>query len=442
MAENPTYEELKRRLDGVVAELAVCRQFKEKLEESEERFRQIAENAEEWIWEVDRNGVFTYCSPVIEKIIALRPEEIVGNRYFYEIFHPSGQKKIMEEAFERFKRKKPFKRIIYKEILADGKEIWLSVSGSPIFNRSGSIKGYRGTCSSITQQREMEAELREAENYLMSLADDASNFAVYRLGYDGNGPGRMKLIFASKTLEDIMGIDDPSDLESWYSHLHRDEMHEMKGGKKGEKMPVRFNKTMRIYNDKMDEWRWIRAISARVQGKDEKLKYVNGLVIDITNEKLAEKELRKREKELRAKTNSLEAVNTALKVLLKRRDEDRSEIEEKVCLTVKQLIEPYVEKLSDSKLDHKQKGYVEILKNNLNNIVSPFSHTLSSEYFNLTSSEIKIANLIKQGNTTKEIASLLNLTPRTVSFHRENIRKKIGIKNQKINLHARLQSFK
>ncbi len=62
-------------------------------------------------------------------------------------------------------------------------------------------------------------------------------------------------------------------------------------------------------------------------------------------------------------------------------------------------------------------------------------------HLNLTPAEIQIANLIKLGKVNKEIAEIKNLSSRTIEFHRNNIRKKIGIKNKKVNLRTYLNSF-
>jgi len=108
---------------------------------------------------------------------------------------------------------------------------------------------------------------------------------------------------------------------------------------------------------------------------------------------------------------------------------------------VRELIVPYIEKLKENTLDEKQRVYVNILESNLNDIISPFSHRLTSRFLNFTSAEIQVANLVKHGKTTKEIAGLLNLSGKTIEVHRKNIRRKIGIRNEKANLRTHLLSI-
>ena len=162
---------------------------------------------------------------------------------------------------------------------------------------------------------------------------------------------------------------------------------------------------------------------------------------DITKRKQTEKALKEREEELETKNLNLEEANTALKVLLKRRDEDKKELEEKVLYNIKELIAPYLEKLNRSGLNERQNAYTSILKSNLNDIISPLSHRLSFKYLSLTPAEIQVANLIKQGKTTKEIAEVFSLSPDTIDAHRKNIRKKIGIRNSKVNLRTHLMTM-
>jgi PAS domain S-box-containing protein len=162
---------------------------------------------------------------------------------------------------------------------------------------------------------------------------------------------------------------------------------------------------------------------------------------DITGRKQAEKALRKREAELEIRASELEELNAALRVLLKKREEDQKELEEKVLSNVKELVLPYVERLKKGALGVKRDTYLNILQSNLENVVSPFVRKLSSTYLGLTPTEIHVANLVKEARDTKTIAQLLNMSPRTVETHRQNIRKKLGLKNKKANLRTHLLSM-
>jgi PAS domain S-box-containing protein len=165
------------------------------------------------------------------------------------------------------------------------------------------------------------------------------------------------------------------------------------------------------------------------------------LAQEVEERRRAEEQLRKRETELEAQSQHLEEVNTALRVLLKQREGDRKEFQENVLTNVKELVNPYLVRLGRSRLETRQQTMVNILESNLNNIISPFIRKLSSRYYNFTPMEIRIANLVKEGKTNKEMAELLLLSKNTILFHRHNIRKKLGVKNKKINLRSHLLSF-
>ncbi|HEX9158516.1 MAG TPA: LuxR C-terminal-related transcriptional regulator, partial [Syntrophales bacterium] len=171
------------------------------------------------------------------------------------------------------------------------------------------------------------------------------------------------------------------------------------------------------------------------------LQFSESLKSEIVERKEAEKKLRKRERELKMKSNSLQEVNTAMKVLLDQREQDRREVEETVMNNVKELLAPYLERLKKTKLTGVQLAHVRVLETNLDNIVSPFLKTLHSRYLNLTPKEIRVASLIKEGRTTKEIAELLGMSVAAVDFHRNNIRKKLGLRNKKANLVSHLATM-
>ncbi len=166
------------------------------------------------------------------------------------------------------------------------------------------------------------------------------------------------------------------------------------------------------------------------------------LGLEIVNRKKAEKDLRNKTAELKDQTIHLQEANAALKVLLKQRDADKLELEEKVLLNVNRLIMPYLGKIKRRRLDAKHKAYVDILESNLNEIVSPFARSLSSKFLRLSHTELEVSNLIQQGKNTKEIADIMNLAESTIDYHRNNIRQKFGINNKKISLKTYLSSLK
>ncbi len=183
-------------------------------------------------------------------------------------------------------------------------------------------------------------------------------------------------------------------------------------------------------------------MESRVKERTAELTIANArLHSEVAERRRTEKVLREREAELDFRSRNLEEVNTALRVLLKARENDQADLEERVLSNVKDLVRPYVEKLNGTQLDSEQIAYLEILESNLNDIVSPFSRKLSSKYFRLTPGEIRVAGLVKDGKTNKEIAHMLNVSTRTVAFHRENIRRKLDLKNSKANLRSHLMAF-
>ena len=182
-------------------------------------------------------------------------------------------------------------------------------------------------------------------------------------------------------------------------------------------------------------------VNARIMKENGRQVSVHGIARNITERKKMEESLKKREQELKEKSRNLEDANTALKVLLRRREEDKTELEEKVICNVRELILPYIQNLKISHIDSHQSNQLSILERNVNEIVSPFLRTLSSKYPNLTPTEIKIITFIKEGRTSKEIAGLLNTSARTVEVHRDNIRKKLNLKNRKANLRSHLLSL-
>ena len=145
------------------------------------------------------------------------------------------------------------------------------------------------------------------------------------------------------------------------------------------------------------------------------------------------------EKALKAEHQSLQEANTALKVLLKHREDDKKELEDRLIANVRLLVLPYIQKLKTSRLEPFQQMNVDFIDSNLNEIVSPYLNNL--RVFNFTPRQIEVIALIRKGKTTKEIAQFLAVGKDAVDLQRLLIRKKLGINNKKTNLQSYLQSL-
>jgi DNA-binding CsgD family transcriptional regulator len=182
-------------------------------------------------------------------------------------------------------------------------------------------------------------------------------------------------------------------------------------------------------------------MSKGVMNSAGKLKYVNGVIIDITKQKRIENALIEKDKDLEETTKNLREINTALDVLLRKREKDRQDLQQRMVSNLNELVFHQLDKLKKTSLEPTQREIIESIESNLKDVTGQFSLKLSSMHCGLTHTEIEVANFVKHGKTTKEIASLLNLSPKTIQNHRNKIREKLDLKKKRINLRSYLLSI-
>lgn len=151
-----------------------------------------------------------------------------------------------------------------------------------------------------------------------------------------------------------------------------------------------------------------------------------------------QKALEEKELELRSERERLEETNIALRVLLRQRDEDKTRIEETIYVNVDRLVLPYLEQLLQGRLTDKQRTLSEVIDANLRDIISPFLQNISALNILLTPQEIEVANMVRSGRSSKEIAEVLGISTSGVDFHRKKLRQKLGLTNSSRNLRAYL----
>ncbi len=151
--------------------------------------------------------------------------------------------------------------------------------------------------------------------------------------------------------------------------------------------------------------------------------------------------LQQKSEELEAQSRNLAEVNSALRVLLSQREADRKELEEKILINVNELVRPHLTKMAALKTTPKQKALLDMIHSNLDDIISPVARRLNTEFRRLSPAETQVANLIRQGKSTKQIADLMGVAESTIDFHRHNIRRKLNLSNKRLNLRSYLISL-
>ncbi len=290
----------------------------------------------------------------------------------------------------------------------------------------------------ITERRQAELALQKSETMLRAIFDQTFQFiGVLRL--DGS------VVQVNKTAMDFVGTNEaqitgkPFWNTPWWTHS-RQEQERLKRG------------IARAVQGDLVRYETTNAgPSGRTVHMDISIKPVRnpeGRIVllisegrDITDLKLAMDDLQNRETELKLQSRSLEEANIALKVLLKQMEDKKRDDQENVLSNLKQLVLPYIERLKRSRLNEEEQVIVNTLESNLTNITSPLIQRLSSTSLGLTPMEIRIAHLVREGLTNKEIGEMLGISLNTVSSHRHKVRTKLGLKNKGSNLRSYLMSL-
>ena len=422
---------------GVAIDVTNSKRAKEILRESEEKFRTLVESAPDAIF-IQKEGRFAYVNDAAIRLYGAASEkELLGHR-MVERVHPDYHARILERIRSTNEEKKHVPVMEQKHVKLDGTAVYVEAVSSP-------IRYQQSQCAlvfvrDITERKRAEKALQESKAYLSATIDSVP-FEFWAMGPDGRYSMQNRVLrgrygdIIGKKPEDI--CPNESLLSVWQDNNRRAFAGELV---KGEVRYVAGNEERYLYN-----------VVAPIYDADRTLGIV-GINIDITDRKLLEAALTKvnedlesqvaeRTKELGAKTRRLEEFNAALKVLLKQREEDRTELEESILLNVKSLIVPLVEKLKKSRLGGDQMTYLAILESHIQEISSPFTKRLFGKYLGLTNVEVQTVDFIREGKSTKEIAELLCVSENTVSSNRFHIRKKLRLSNKKVNLRYYLKSL-
>jgi len=423
---------------GIDRDITDRKQMEERLKKSEERFRSLSEASLEAIV-FSEDGIIVDANEALNRLFGYDGEDLRGRPATDFIvperraFTDERMRTRTEGIYETLGLRKdggvfPIE-VNPREFVHDGRKLRISAVRDLTDRKKieNQLKDYQEHLERLVEERTN--ELKESEKKYRNIFENAQE-GIFQSTPDG------RFISANPSLASMFGSETPEELIELITdipeQLYADPARRLElvdilthaGVVQDFEFQVRRQDGV------------IKYVSMNARGvRDEhgKMLYYEGTVQDITEKKAAEKTLD-------AERQSLEEANTALKVLLKRREEDRKELEEKILANVQQLVMPHVKKLKKNVLDPVQQMSIGLVESNLNEIISPFLHNIQG--FKFTPRQLEVATLIREGRTTKDIAGFLNVSKDAIDLLRFQIRKKLGLNKEKTNLQSYLKSLR
>ena len=421
---------------GISRDITTRKIAEEALQKSLELYDKLISASPDAIVQTDMNAKIFMVNDVGVQLSGYSSaEEIIGQNILSFII-PEDRERANENLFWQ-----PQRRIgptAYSMIARDGRRIILEVNGDVLRNADAVPYGRVFICRDITDRKQSEEALRVSEERFRLLSEAAFEaIAIHEEGVLLHANEQYFKMFGYEPGEalgkEMMSLTiAPESIEFAKKQVTEDCLgpYEFIGLRKdGARFPIEANIRKMAYEGRNVRFAAIRDITNHKQAEVELERHRKHLE-DIVKERTAE---------LESKSITLQELNTALKVLLKQREDDKKDMEERFVMNMQNLVLPFVEQMKKGHLGAGQQANLDIIETHLHNIATPLLKNIRQ--FNFTPKEIKVAMLVKEGKSTKEIAEMLKISTESIDVHRKNMRKKLGLSNRKANLQSHLVSL-
>jgi len=418
---------LRHELSGAAKQAALLQEHQlaeSALRESEERYRRLFEDDLTGDYVATPGGTILACNPAFVAAFKFASRQEALQTSMVALYPDVGEHARFVALLQQEKKLEYYE---CRRQRRDGVVIHVVENAIGLFNARGELEHIRGYLFDNTARKVAEQALRDAEERYRGLIEFLPD-AVLVCGEDS-------ILFANPAAAHLFGTERPEDLVGtrlleWFhpdyqvAVTQRTEQalraqvpgppeHRKIVRRDSQVLDVETAVTPIVYDGKPCVLRVNRDITARVQAEDA---------------------LHEKDREISVQLKKIEKLNTALTTLLEHREQESQHNLESIRATLEKLILPYLQNLQATRLDEEQRILLEIIASNLANIASSFARQLDSWKLKLTPTEIQVADLLRLGKRTKDIAVLLKVSPSAVAFHRNNIRAKLGLTRKPANL--------
>ncbi|OPY65793.1 MAG: putative diguanylate cyclase YegE [Syntrophorhabdaceae bacterium PtaU1.Bin034] len=454
--------------EGTIQDITERKQAEQALREAEEKYRNIFLNATEGIFQVTPDGRPLSLNPAFARIHGYdSPEDLMSHITNIKEIHVDLDRR--DEFIKLLETQGYVYNFEFRMYRKDGSIIWISVNARVVRDENGKMLHRQGTVQDITERKRLQEQIFLQRDLALELARTSSldkalplclETAIKMSGMECGGvwlknpTGDLELVSSVGISEDVARKLSrvPEGSGGWTLTMEGKSIFMRptkeltptsfaEGYKYIAIIPIILNHevtgSFNILSKVLEEMPQQDRIALDLLAAE-----LGNIIARLNDQQQLQEEVKRRreaEKALEAERLNLQETNTALKVLLKHREEDKKELEERFVSNVKQLVLPYIEKLKKTRLEDIQRTEVDFLETNLNEIVSPFLNNIRA--FNFTPRQIEIIALIKEGRTTKEIADLLHVGKGAIDLQRFLIRKRLGLNKDKTNLRSYLLSL-
>jgi PAS domain S-box-containing protein len=415
---------------------------KEKLKNNQVLLDGIINNSSTIIYVKDTHGKYLITNTRFNELFHKNAQEIIGKTVFDLPFDKQAHTlQRHDNMVLESKLISQFEETMYHD---DSYHVYLSIK-FPLFDTDDSVYAVAGISTDITDYKQLELELRDNNTRLNALINTSPDTICFK---DGDG----KWLLANEAglqLFQLTGVEykgkTDAELATHSKFYHEFFVSCIETDEKAWKKRVlsREEKIIATPGENNKVFDIVKIPLFDVDGSRQ------GLVIqghDITEplktEQCLRKEIIARQQTveiMQEKSQALKEANIALRVLIKNNNDIAGEVQQSILTQLQKAVLPYITLLRQSTQNKKEKEYLDIIRNHLSEVGSPFIKKINNPTLGLTKKEILVADLVRQGKKTKEIADLLNIQPPSVETYRNRIRKKMHLNKKRISLYQYLK---